>query len=144
MMLLFKPVNHVCKFAPMLRLFVVRLILPGRVVLQSEQLRQDLLGFLLDLEKDLATVHQQFDVVLVDGFVLGERIENWLLTLNCILCKYLGGIVGSTVQLIHLALVFVLLHLLLRKTQMVSDLRLAHFCQDKYLWILRFIRIWLN
>ena len=47
-------------------------------------------------------------------------------------------------QLIHLALVFVLLHLLLRKTQMVSDLRLAHFCQDKYLGILRFIWIWLN
>ena len=94
---------------------------------KSEQKRKDFLCFLLDLEKDLTSIHQQLDVVFVDRFVLRERIENWLLTLNCLFCKYFSSVVGPAVQLIHLALVFVLLHLLLGKTQMVGDLRFTHF-----------------
>ena len=65
-MFLFKPVDHACEFAPMPSFLVVRLLLPSRVMLKSEQKRQDLLCLLFDLEQNLAAIHQQFDVVLVD------------------------------------------------------------------------------
>ena len=136
-MLSFKVTDHASKSVPLSELVFFRLALYSRIMFSPEEDRQDLGGLCFGLVHLLKPVEKQFNVFFVHALVLGQNVADRLLTLNRLFGKYFNTVHRSAMQLLHQSCFFVLLHLLLEQSDLVSDFRLSeHFQLDWALFLL--------